>query len=273
MRQALVWVFLLCNTSVFSFASDTYNLRLADIRSLGLGGNEVTQSSLFNPALVAFNTIRNAELGYFNRYGLKELSSGYFSVNYPNQYLSAAVNISTFGYEKYRESLFRFPLAKKLSDRWWLGVSVQYALLQTVLYEEQQVSRLSTDVGILFNPVDNLLIGLLISDLPSVRFGDNIASDNSNTPYFIQLGFQWDIINSLLITCSAKYDDEANVCPDFGIEYKPYEQFMFRMGMRGTPLTPSFGVGYVHSFIHVNTVFMYHSILGVSSGIGLAFSF
>ena len=29
------------------------NLRISDIRSLGMGGNGVTQSVLFNPALVA----------------------------------------------------------------------------------------------------------------------------------------------------------------------------------------------------------------------------
>ena len=32
------------------------NLRIPDIRSLGMGGNGVTQSVLFNPALVALNT-------------------------------------------------------------------------------------------------------------------------------------------------------------------------------------------------------------------------
>ena len=32
------------------------NLRISDIRSLGMGGNGVTQSVLFNPALVALYT-------------------------------------------------------------------------------------------------------------------------------------------------------------------------------------------------------------------------
>lgn len=34
------------------------NLRIPDIRSLGMGGNGVTQSVLFNPALVALNTVK-----------------------------------------------------------------------------------------------------------------------------------------------------------------------------------------------------------------------
>ena len=51
------------------------NLRISDIRSLGMGGNGVTQSVLFNPALVALYTDKVLHLEYFNRYGV--LSSTY----------------------------------------------------------------------------------------------------------------------------------------------------------------------------------------------------
>ena len=43
------------------------NLRIPDIRSLGMGGSGVTQSVLFNPALVALNTDKVLHLEYFNR--------------------------------------------------------------------------------------------------------------------------------------------------------------------------------------------------------------
>ena len=51
------------------------NLRISDIRSLGMGGNGVTQSVLFNPALVALYTDKVLHLEYFNRYGVKELGT------------------------------------------------------------------------------------------------------------------------------------------------------------------------------------------------------
>ena len=38
-------------------------------------GNGVTQSVLFNPALVALNTDKVLHLEYFNRYGVKELGT------------------------------------------------------------------------------------------------------------------------------------------------------------------------------------------------------
>ena len=84
------------------------NLRIPDIRSLGMGGNGVTQSVLFNPALVALNTDRVLHLEYFNRYGVKELGTVGIGFVYPNPLLSAGVDISSFGYDQYRELFFGY---------------------------------------------------------------------------------------------------------------------------------------------------------------------
>lgn len=84
------------------------NLRIPDIRSLGMGGNGVTQSVLFNPALVALNTDKVLHLEYFNRYGVKELGTVGIGFVYPNPLLSAGVDISSFGYDQYRETLFGY---------------------------------------------------------------------------------------------------------------------------------------------------------------------
>ena len=79
------------------------NLRILDMRSLGMGRNGVTQSALFNPALVALHTGKMVNFEYFNRYGLKELGMMGIGFIYPNSLLSAGVNISSFGYDGYRE--------------------------------------------------------------------------------------------------------------------------------------------------------------------------
>ena len=78
------------------------NLRIPDIRSLGMGGNGVTQSVLFNPALVALHTNKVLHLEYFNRYGVKELGTVGIGFVYPNPLLSAGVDISCG--KKYRSS-------------------------------------------------------------------------------------------------------------------------------------------------------------------------
>ena len=49
------------------------NLRLPDMRSMGMGECAVTQSYLFNPALIGLSSYQSIDINYFNRYGLKEL--------------------------------------------------------------------------------------------------------------------------------------------------------------------------------------------------------
>lgn len=61
------------------------NLRLPDVRSVGMGGNVATQSILFNPALIVDKDKKSIHLEYFNRYMLKELGTMSGSFYYPNQ--------------------------------------------------------------------------------------------------------------------------------------------------------------------------------------------
>ena len=102
------------------------NLRIPDIRSLGMGGNGVTQSVLFNPALVALHTDKVLHFEYFNRYSVKELGTMGISFVYPNPLLSAGVDISSFGYDQYRETVFRLSTGKRLNDGWIIGIGFQY---------------------------------------------------------------------------------------------------------------------------------------------------
>ena len=76
------------------------NLRLPDVRSVGMGGNVATQSILFNPALIVDKDKKSIHLEYFTRYMLKELGTMSGSFYYPNQLLSVGVDISVFGFDE-----------------------------------------------------------------------------------------------------------------------------------------------------------------------------
>ena len=248
------------------------NLRISDIRSLGMGGNGVTQSVLFNPALVALYTDKVLHLEYFNRYMLKELGTMSGSFYYPNQLLSAGVDISVFGFDKYREMMVRVLGGKRLGDQWALGLGVHYSFLQTDLLENTR-SRLSTDLGITFSPIDKLLIGMLIMNLPSVSIGDKDIEIEDFNYYLIQISFQWEIINSLLITGSAGTENENLVVGNLGLEYTAFDSFFIRAGIQTAPLLPSLGIGYNFSCFTIDVASIYHPILGMSTSLGLSFSF
>lgn len=248
------------------------NLRLPDIRCMGMGMCGVTNSSLFNPALISRENSKSVDINYFNYYGLKELGTVNVAFSYPNDFLSAGVDISSFGYDQYRESMFRLFLGKPLGERWSIGISLQYTLLQTKLMEESP-QYLSADVGILFTPVEKLLIGMLIQDFPSVEILKKNADIESIIYYSLQIGFQWEVINNLLIVGNAETDKQTTVSGRIGIEYQLIDHFYVRTGIRTTPLLPTLGVGYWLSGFVVDVAVHYHPVLGISTGIGLKYCF
>ncbi|MDH6534765.1 hypothetical protein M2101_001441 [Parabacteroides sp. PM5-20] len=272
MKKRQFWYILtvLFFLSFHSYATD--NLRLPDIRSMGTGGNGVTQTSFFNPALVTLADKKTLQIHYFNRYHLKELGTVTGSFLYPNPILSAAIHLSSFGYDDYRESLLRFSLGKQLNERWALGIGIHYSLLQTALFDERP-SRLSTDIGATFSPFDNLLIGMLIMNAPSVSIGDKRADNNNFSGYNIQMGIQWEVINSLLIMGSMGTEKEQVLTGSIGMEYRAFNSFYLRAGIQSTPLLPSLGIGYDLSLFSIDVATVYHPVLGMSTGLGLSFTF
>lgn len=263
-------LFMLFFVSINIHAVD--NLRIPDIRSLGMGGNGVTQSVLFNPALVALHTDKVLHFEYFNRYGVKELGTMGVGFVYPNSLLSAGVDISSFGYDQYRETLFRLSVGKRLNDRWKIGIGFQYKMLQTELYEEVS-KQLSTDIGILFAPVDKLLIGMLIMDFPSVAIHKYATEIKCFAGYSVQIGFQWEVINSLLIVGTFESNKEHIWTGNAGIEYVPFGNFRIRAGVQTTPLLPTLGIGYRLAGFTIDVATVYHPVLGASTGLGLSYSF
>jgi hypothetical protein len=237
-----------------------------------MGGNEAITSALFNPSLIAWYAKNGIGMNYFDRYGLKELGAFNGCLYLPGRKLSFGVDVSTFGYEAYRESQFRFLLARRLNGQWALGVGFQYAFLQTELLEEP-VGQLSTDIGLTFAPVDNLLIGLLVMNLPSARLGDESVDVKDFKTYLIQTGIRWEVINKVFIVCTVETNNEQAVTGSAGMEYQPFEDFAIRTGIKGNPFLPSLGMGYCFSPFAVDAAIVYHPVLGVSSGIGLQFTF
>lgn len=253
-------------------ASAVDNLRLPDIRALGMGGNGVTLSTSYNPAMMEFSTGRVIRIDYFNRYALKELGSISGSLLYPNPYLSTAVQISSFGYSQYRQSMARIGLSKRLNTHWSAGISFQYTWIQSELYDVAP-ARLSTDIGVVYSPMDKLLIGIMVRDLPSVRISAKDIEIKDLNAYEIQLGLNYKVINNLLINAFLSVNESRQIRGGFGMEYTVWECFDLRVGMQAGSFLPSFGAGYRWKGFCIDAAALWHSTLGVSTGIGLSYSF
>lgn len=268
--KSLLCVFLFW--SVYIPLPAVENLRLPDIRAVGMGMNGVTESVCYNPSLLALSTRKSIYIQSFNLYGLKELNTIGGGVQYSNAFLPIAVDISSFGYDEYRENRLRISLSKRLNEQWSLGISIQYDWLQTVL-AEKNISRIATDLGVGYRLVENVFIGMLIKDLPSVKIGNSSLDYKENKDFLAQIGFQWHIVNNLLIVGSAGGSAEQKIFGNAGVEYTAWKTFHLRAGIQTAPLLPSFGIGYAFRHFSLDIAGIYHRVLGVRTGIGLSYSF
>jgi hypothetical protein len=245
---------------------------LLDIRALGIGGNGVTQSVLFNPALLVQQTYKHVSVNYFNKYEVKELGTIGLNFIYPNSFLPVGFHISSFGYDEYRTTLFRMSVAKSLHEKWKIGLGFQCALLQTKIWEETP-KELSIDMGALFIPVENLLIGVLIMNVPSFSIHKRYTDFKSIMCYSVQIGFQWKVINNLLIIGTLESEKTHVLVGNIGMEYRLFDDFYIRTGIQTAPFLPSLGIGYSLSAFTLDIATQLHPLLGMSMGIGLKYSF
>ena len=250
----------------------TDNLRIPDLRTLSIGGCGVTEVPLFNPAVLGTKTLSKIYASYYNRYSVNELATVNGGFYYVNDIMPTGIDITSFGYDEYRESLFRLSMGKQIARQWTIGIAIQYAMLQSELFEDNS-GRVSADLGITYRPVENLLTGLSVLHAPSIKVGDKNVENKHIAPYSVHLGFNWEVINTMLITGSISNSEEDSVNGSFGIEYMPFDDFKIRIGLKTSPLMPSLGVGYRLSGIDIDAGMIYHSVLGASMGLGLSFSF
>ena len=267
MKERLLIVFLILSTCLRA-----ENLRLPDVRSCALGENGVMLSSAFNPALIPLSTLKTLDLSYSNRYMVKELGTISTSFQYPNETLSTGLFLSTFGYDEYRETMLRLAVGKKLGEHWSLGVGFQYSFVQTAMLEHTP-ARLSTDIGVLYLPVEKLSVGLLIKDFPSVKMNLQTLDLDSFESFNIQVGFQYEVINNALIALYAGIDQKYRIIGGLGLEYVFKDCFYLRGGVKISPLLPTLGIGYQLKRFRLDVSTMYHSVLGISLAAGLSFHF
>ncbi|MCD7977967.1 MAG: hypothetical protein LUG51_12750 [Tannerellaceae bacterium] len=265
----LGWI-ILCMSA--HYAHSMNNLRLPDIRSLAMGENGVTQSVFYNPALLAFRQCKEIHMTYYNRYLIKELGSLNGSFYYPSSFLSSGVHISSFGYDSYRESMIRGLMSKQLNNSWFLGLSFQYSFLQTD-QEADKSSYLSTDIGMVCRITDNLLIGLFIMNFSSASIQKEGIEIKDFTEYKVETGFQYLLMNRVLIAGTVGYTPSTFLRGSFGLEYGLLDQFRIYAGIKTTPLLPSFGCSYTFSRFTIDVAALFHPVLGVSTGVGIHYSF
>jgi hypothetical protein len=234
-----------------------------DIRALSLGQVHSLSRELVNPAFLSSLEQGQTGLSVFNRFSMKELSTKSIYAAFPNRLINAGFKLSAYGYDDYQLLRGQMALSKKLTPHFFIGTNIILRHENSVMQDES-ANDLQGDVGLFWQ----------INDSFDWAFcTENLLHTKKNEPSLYATGLNYRILSNCLFLMEAESDFHNCLIFKWGIEYEIEKQFCIRGGFSSNPETPSLGFAYsLHSW-KVETAFLLHPVLGLSSGIGVIFCF
>jgi hypothetical protein len=260
--KGIKFVFLFLFISKFQLAYPFDEVKSIDIRALSLGQVRAL-SSLVNPAFLSFSEQKQIGASVFNRFEMKELSTQSIFGLIPNRLLDMNCRLSVFGYSDYQLIEGQAGFAKKLSSKFSIGTTVSY-LIENSILEESARTYLQADVSFLWQ-ISKTFEWALITE--------NLLHTRNSQPVSCFSGLKCQLIPGTCVLAESGYDTQKRFSISAGVEYEIVKQLTVRGGFRNNPQTPSLGFAYKLEQWNVETAFLFHQALGLSSGIAVAYLF
>jgi hypothetical protein len=258
-KTGLFCLFTACSMTCYSFdeTKDT------DVRALSLGQIRALGGAFYNPSSMSF--AEHAEVGamLYKRFNMNELSTRAGYGYLPNRFLDAGLQLSYFGYEDYNITQVQACVSKKIASGLAFGAGFVYRNENSFL-EADNRNFFSADAGLSGNIGEYVNWGLL---------AENLLHTEEYIPTICSAGIALNLLENctVMVECSYDFSDYFNTLT--GIEYSIAKQFIVRGGYNSNQNVPSLGLAYEGSLWKVETAFMLHPLLGMSSAVGIGFFF
>ena len=190
--------------------------------------------SLFSPSITENNCIE-ISLHHENLYCTKELNSAYIESRFPFHPLPICIQFNFGGYRHYRRYTLSTSTSQKLSNRLSIGCILNYTFYNYTGKSSPEFS-IGTHVDCLWQLSEqHKLYGKI--------FHQFLTKESINTEKnWISFGYELCLNNIEWITELNLWDYEK-LKYHMGFEYE-FASFMIRLGAKGLPMTPSYGLGY-----------------------------
>ena len=239
-------------------------VKTIDVRAFSLGQMKALSQGFSNPAYLPFAERKQIGISVLNRFEMKELSTRSVFGLIPNRLLDMSFHLSMFGYDEYQLIEGQVGFAKKLSQGFSIGTSVSYLTKNSILEEKIQ-SYLQADISCLWKINDAFEWALAT---------ENLLHTRNTQPSYCFSGVKYQLIPTTGILLESGYDfSNKLVSVSAGIEYEIVNRFIARGGFRNNLKMTSLGFSYQLEHWNVETAFLFHSALGVSGGISVAYLF
>jgi hypothetical protein len=242
-------------------------------RSIAVSGASVTYQDVWsqyhNQAGLAFLKGINIGLGFQNAFLVKELSTKSISVAIPLKSGVFGINYGYFGYPKFNENKIGLAFAKALGKRIAVGIQLDYQFTHIDGDYGNKATALG-EVGILTEPIDNLLIGAHVFNVWRSKLS---TVDNEYIPTIFTIGASYRLYDIALLSIEFEKDLDLEMVFKSGLEFELIENFSLRAGIATNPNIFSFGLGYTFQSFDLNIAFSKHPVLGYSPGVSIIYAF
>ena len=239
-------------------------------RSAGMATASVVLSDIWasanNQAGLGYLKQPVAAIYYENRLNVKSLSlqAGAFAI--PVGSTIVGVNYRYFGFAKYNESKFGLAVAKRLGEQFALGVQMDYFYTHFA-GDYGNVGVLCGEVGLLYEPVENLIVGAHLFNVSQSRQKVNL---DERVPTIMRFGVGYTIKEKATISVETEKDLRMGAVFKAGLEYAPIGDLYLRCGVStGNLYQYAFGLGYSWKLLTIDMAFNHHKFFGYSPHISL----
>ncbi len=225
---------------------------------------------------------------HHNQAALVGMEQAGVAVYYENRFLLSSLNLqgatavlptpkvgvfgltySRFGNALYNQSRYGLAYGKKLFK--FLSVGLQLSYLNTHLAEDYgDRHSFIAEIGLLSQVTDKLRIGFHAFNLTRTVLAE--ATDE-RVPMNFRLGLQYDFSEKVRVAIEAEKDLELAPVFKGGVEYRPADIFLIRVGVGSQPFHADLGLGLKLKNFHFDIAGSVHPVLGFSPKASLAYRF
>ena len=256
-----------CAVGICYAGDDNYPL---GARSAAMSSTSVVMTDIWasanNQAGLGYLEQPTAALYYENRLNVKSLSiqAGAFAI--PVKSTVVGVNYRYFGFSKYNESKFGLAVGRRLGEKFALGVQMDY--FHTHFSDDYgNFGVLCGEVGILYEPVEHLLVGAHLFNISQSR---QKANPDERVPTIMRFGVGYTILDKATISVETEKDLRKDAVFKGGLEYSPIGELFLRCGVStGYLYQYAFGLGYSWKLFTIDVAFSHHKFFGYSPHISI----
>lgn len=199
------------------------------------------------------------------RFSLSELTSialgGYYQLG--GSHLGAQV--SSYGFESYREQTAMLSYARRLSSK--MALSGSLGLYQLSLGEYGNTMKFIYNLGFSASLTSDLSYSFLISNLERSRI-----EDNTDMVTALQVGIKYEVSSRLACFLELDKELEEKLSVRVGLDYGLHPKFDLRAGFDAA--SGNSGGGFTYKFtksIFVDGAIQYHSLLGLTPSVTIKY--